>query len=188
MKLMIAALLLTLGALATPACSAPAKTLTIAAPGLAASGRLQVTSSAFAAGGSIPSIYSSYDKSVSPPLAWRGLPPGTASVAVVLEDPDAATPAPFNHWLVWNIPPAAPGLAKGSIPGGARQGKLAYVGTVGYMGPKPPAGPAHHYHFEVFALDRSLDLAEGSGLSDLTRAMLGHVLASGEIVATFQKP
>ncbi len=63
-----------------------------------------------------------------------------------------------------------------------------FVGKVGYMGPKPPAGPAHHYHFEVFALDRSLDLASGAERQALLDAMKGHVLASGEFVGTYSKP
>jgi Raf kinase inhibitor-like YbhB/YbcL family protein len=59
----------------------------------------------------------------------------------------------------------------------------------GYFGPRPPpADPAHHYHFQVFALDTELDLPRGFNRHALLEAMKGHVLATGELVGTFQQP
>lgn len=171
---------------ASAALAASDAALAIAAPGLKGSGRIEVSSSAFAPGAAIPDVYSAYGQSISPPLAWKGAPGGAKSVALIVEDPDAPLPTPFTHWLVWNIAPTAQGVAQGSAPAGAEQGALL-TGKVGYMGPRPPAGPAHHYHFEVFALDQKLDLKRGADRSALIAAMKGHVLASGELVAVYRK-
>ena len=187
MKL-ISALVATTFALAAPACAAPDKPVAIDDPQLKGAGSLAVSSPDFAAGAMIPARHTSYGQSVSPALAWSGAPAATRSFALIVQDPDAPTPKPFVHWMLWNLPGSAAGLADGAVPDGARQGKLMFVGTVGYMGPRPPAGPAHHYHFQVFALDRPLETPQGAELPALTAAMAGHVLASGELVALSQKP
>lgn len=168
--------------------ASPASALAINDPGLKGGGVLAVSSPQIAAGGAIPLVYSSYGASVSPPLRWSGGPAGAKSYALIIEDPDAATPTPFVHWMVWNLPASAVAVAEGAVPAGARQGKLMFVGKTGYMGPRPPAGGPHHYHIEVFALDRTLDLPDGAERPQLGDAMKGHVLASGELIATFQKP
>jgi Raf kinase inhibitor-like YbhB/YbcL family protein len=155
-------------------------------PGLQGKGQLTVSSSAFAANGAIPAKYTSDGPGLSPPLSWRGAPAGAKSFAVVVEDPDAPTPQPFIHWMIWNIPASASGLAEGKPPAGVRQGKLMYVGKVGYMGPAPPPGGPHHYHFQVFALDRAIDAPEGAERPALVQAMRGHVLASGELTGLYQ--
>ncbi len=174
-------------ALAAPACAGSDKDLAINDPGLKGAGKLAVTSPAFPDGGTIPDRYSSYGQSVSPPLAWTGQPQGTRGYALVVQDPDAPTPKPFIHWMIWNVPAGATKLEEGKVPEGSAQGKLMFVGTVGYMGPKPPAGPAHHYHVQLFALDQPLALADGGDYGALTAAMKGHVLASGELVGLYQK-
>ncbi len=179
----IAAMVLTAGASAASAASLDQ--LAIANPALKAKAALVVSSSVLKSGAPIPDGYTSYGASTSPPLAWRGAPAGARSVAVILEDPDAPTPAPFVHWVIWNLPPAA-GVPEAKPPPGAVEGKMS-IGRMGYFGPRPPAGPAHHYHFQVFALDRTLDLAAGADAKGLETAMAGHVLASGELVATYQK-
>ena len=160
--------------------------LAIRDAGLHGKGQLKVTSAAFAAGGAIPVKYTSYGQSISPPVSWSGAPRGTRSVALIIEDPDASTPQPFIHWMIWNIPGSVSGLAEGKLPDGGRQGKLMYVGKVGYFGPRPPAGGAHHYHVQVFALDQAPDAADGAERAALVAAMKGHVLASGETVGVYQ--
>jgi Raf kinase inhibitor-like YbhB/YbcL family protein len=172
---------------ASAAFAAPASSLAIASPDLTGSARLEVSSAKIPSGGEVPDAYSGYGQNLSPPIAWSSAPRNTKSFALVIEDPDAPIPEPFPHWLVWNIAPAASGVAQGSAPAGAQQGVLL-TGKVGYMGPRPPPGPAHHYHFEVFALDRKLDLKSGADRSALLAAMKGRVLASGELVALYRKP
>jgi len=181
---LLAALALT--AVAGSACAASDSGLAIADPGLTAPGKLKVSSPAIAPGGAVPVRYTADGEGVSPPLAWTGAPSGAKSVALIVEDPDAPLPQPFVHWMVWDIPAGTASIAEGSAPAGAHQGKLMFVGKVGYMGPKPPPGGPHHYHFQVFALDRPVGLADGAERAALVGAMKGHVLASGELVGTYQ--
>jgi Raf kinase inhibitor-like YbhB/YbcL family protein len=158
---------------------------------------LPISSTAFEEGATIPVIYSSYDQDASPPLHWAAGPQGTRSYAILAEDPDASTsPLPVVHWVVWNIPAAVTTLREGlesmdrlEDPMGLRQGPNTAAGNVGYKGPRPPEGdPPHHYHFEVFALDQTLDLRAGSTRGDLVKAMQGHVLAKGELIGLFKRP
>ena len=183
-----AAVVLVLATVAGQAMAASPADLAIADPALKGAKTLKVSSPKIAPGAPIPEVYSSYGQGVSPPLAWSKAPYASRSFALIIEDPDAPLPMPFIHWMMWNIPLQTTHVDQGSVPAGAEQGKLMFVGKVGYMGPKPPAGPAHHYHFEVFALDRSLDLASGAERQALLDAMKGHVLASGEFVGTYSKP
>lgn len=95
---------------------------------------------------------------LSPALAWSGAPSGTKSFALMVHDPDAPTGSGWWHWVVYNIPAGATSLPGGAgdpakmlMPAGAIQGRTDY-GTVGYGGPAPPPGPAHHYHFRLYAL------------------------------------
>lgn len=155
---------------------------------------LTVKSKAFASGSPIPAKFSADSENISPPLQWSPGPEATQSYVVIMEDPDVNENPPFVHWLLYNIPanvtrlrkgvPTLPELAK---PKGALQGKNDR-GAIGYFGPKPPLGdPAHHYHFQVFALDTELDLPFGVTRNDLIVAMEGHVLASEVIVGTFKR-
>lgn len=166
-------------------------------PGMPSNSILNVSSSAFAQGGVIPDIYSSYDQNASPPLRWTTGPEGTRSYAILTEDPDASTsPLPVVHWVVWDIPASVTELREGlesldrlEEPMGLRQGPNTAAGNVGYKGPHPPAGdPPHHYHFEVFALDQILNLPAGTNREILVKAMEGHVLARGELVGLFKRP
>lgn len=170
--------------------------LAIDAPETRTDGKLKVTSSAFAAGGQIPAIFSAYSQNASLPLTWKAGPPATKSYAVLLDDPDSsALPLPVSHWVVWNIPATVTGLREGlqaadrsKAPDGLAQG-ANYTGKIGYAGPKPPEGDApHQYHFQVFALDAMLDLPIGSNRADLLNAAQGHVLAAGELVGSFVRP
>ncbi|HEX5794249.1 MAG TPA: YbhB/YbcL family Raf kinase inhibitor-like protein, partial [Geminicoccaceae bacterium] len=155
---------------------------------------LEVDSPAFGENQSIPVVYSGYGEDISPPLSWSAGPEGTRSYALLLEDPDAAEPKPFVHWIMYNLPPEARGLREGipgaprlELPDGAMQGQNSR-GSTGYVGMKPPAGPAHRYHVQVLALDQALDLPAGAGREAVLDAVKGHVLAAGDLVGTFQKP
>ena len=157
---------------------------------------LEVNSGAFSGGDTIPPEFSDYERGQSFPLAWSEGPIGTRSYALLVEDPDVKRArTPFVHWVVWNIPARRTNLRAGvpmrrnlDDPAGALQGATS-TGSLGYFGPRPPAGDhAHHYHVQVFAIDRVIDLPEGAGRDDLVRAIGGHVLASGELVGTFERP
>lgn len=157
---------------------------------------LEVSSPAFASGEAIPHPYTAYGENFSPALTWRGAPASTQSFVVLAEDPDAKAPAPspFVHWSMYDLPVEQAALHE-SMPttprlpmlGGAHQGRTSR-GTIGYVGPRPPAGDGvHHYHFEVFALDTKLGLPPGAPLSQIAAAMQGHVVAAGEVVGTFSR-
>ncbi len=169
--------------------------LAMTLPETEASQSLDVRSSVLQPNQPIPEMYSAYDQNLSPALEWSGVPSEAQSIVVIMEDPDAPTEKPYVHWLIYNIPasidrlePSIPRTERLLQPDGAVQGRNS-TGTLGYFGPKPPKGdPPHHYHFEVFALDRMLDLAPGADRDALLRAMDGHVLAKGEFVATYHHP
>lgn len=155
---------------------------------------VSVSSSDVQAQAPIPQRFTDYGDSTSPALSWTPVD-GARSYAVMLEDPDAAKPQPFVHWVAWNIPAGTtqltgdlPKQAQLSQPAGMRQGMNGKQKT-GYFGPRPPAGdPPHHYHFEVFALDTTLDLPADAGRDALVAALASHVLAKGDLVATSQAP
>jgi Raf kinase inhibitor-like YbhB/YbcL family protein len=154
---------------------------------------LQVTSESFAIGAAIPARHSEYADGLSPQLTW---PPvaQAKSYALIMEDPDARPITPFVHWVAWNIPADVTSLPVGlqeeealTEPEGMKQGRTSR-GSIAYFGPRPPVGdPAHHYHVQVFALDRVLDIPSGSDRDVLLAAMKGHVLSKGEIVGTFEQ-
>jgi Raf kinase inhibitor-like YbhB/YbcL family protein len=155
---------------------------------------ISVTSPAVNRAGVIDKKYSDYGKGISTPLAWTGLPAQTRSVVVMMEDPDAVAPLPFVHWTVIDVPATVPQLPadidKTYDPRRLRglQGSNS-KSEQGYFGPRPPFGdPPHHYHFQVFALDTELSLPAGFNRHALLVAMQDHVLASGELIGTFQAP
>ncbi len=150
---------------------------------------LTVRSDAFAAGGAIPRQHSEYHDGVAPALAWDAVG-GAATYVILVEDPDAAMPKPFVHWVAWNIaePMTPEGLEEAiRLSNGITQGRTSR-GSVGWFGPRPPVGDApHHYHFQVFALDIPLEVLPGSDRDTVLAAMRGHVLAKGELVGIYQQ-
>lgn len=172
---------------ATPVLASPQSERALAGALLPSAHRLTVTSAQFAAGGRIPESVSAYGQNHSPALAWSGAPASTKSFALIAEDPDASGPKPFVHWVVYGIPGSSRGFAAGALPAGARTGANG-AGKSEFHGPHPPADGDHHYHFEVFALDRPLGLAPGADREALIAAMRGHVLAEGDLVGLYRKP
>ena len=155
---------------------------------------IQVTSDAFDRGGLIPLKYTGEGENVSPPLALCGVPDEAKQLALICDDPDAPTPRPWVHWVIYNIKPDARTLPEGVArtrqpgePAGAAQGKNSFT-NIGYGGPMPPRGHGpHHYHFRVYALDTKLDLQPGLDKARLLEAMEGHVIAEGALVGTYQR-
>ncbi len=149
----------------------------------AASAGLQVISSVFREGAPIPQQYTCKGQNVNPPFNIFNTPAGTQSLALVMHDPDAPG-GDFLHWLVWDIPPSTESVAVNSVPVGARQGVNGSNETA-YTGPCPPAGSGiHHYVFDFYALDTTLDLPSGSTLPDVIKAMRGHILDHAALTGT----
>ena len=154
---------------------------------------ITVTSSAFAADAEIPIRYTCQGQDISPPLAWSGVPEGTRSLALIVEDPDAPDPAApkrvWAHWVMYDLPPDAAALEEGAgagkPPHGARAGANDWANP-GYGGPCPPIG-RHRYFHRLFALDTVLGDRGVLTAVALRREMEGHVLATGELVGTYQK-
>jgi Raf kinase inhibitor-like YbhB/YbcL family protein len=149
---------------------------------------LELTSTAFREGEAIPEEYTADGRNTSPPLTWSDPPPGTRSLALVCEDPDAPR-GTFTHWVVFNLPAESRELGEGvpgeaTLPNGTVQGTNGF-GHVGYGGPSPPAGNPHHYHFRLFALDCPLDLKPGATKDRLLKAGKGHILGEAELVGTY---
>jgi Raf kinase inhibitor-like YbhB/YbcL family protein len=151
---------------------------------------LQLTSSAFQPGQAIPTAHTCDGADRSPPLSWHGLPGGTRALALIVDDPDAPGGV-FTHWVYFDLPVGTAGLPAG-VPTTARpepggiQGRNDF-GTIGYRGPCPPRGPAHHYRFKLYALDEPVALPPGASKDELLQAMQGHVLGQTELVGTYER-
>jgi Raf kinase inhibitor-like YbhB/YbcL family protein len=147
---------------------------------------IEVWSSAFGSGATIPKKHTGEGQDVSPPLTWSGLPQGTKEIAIICDDPDAPTQKPFVHWVLYKIPADRTGLPEGATEG-VLEGKNDFGGW-GYGGCMPPRGHGvHHYHFKVYALDAELDAPEGLGKEELLSAMEGHVLDEGELIGIYER-
>jgi Raf kinase inhibitor-like YbhB/YbcL family protein len=154
---------------------------------------LTITSSVFSQNGEIPAKYTCDGKDVSAPLAWSGLPAGTKSLALIVDDPDAPDPAApkmtWVHWVLYNIPPGATGLPEGvksgELPKGTKEGLNDWKRT-GYGGPCPPIG-RHRYFHKLYALDVVLPDLGRATKQELEKAMKGHILASAELVGTYKR-
>jgi Raf kinase inhibitor-like YbhB/YbcL family protein len=155
---------------------------------------VKITSTAFSEGQPIPKKYTGEGDDISPPLAWSNLPPGTAELALIVDDPDAPA-GTWTHWVVYNIPAALAGLdeAASGKPGAkfpdpaVHEGKNS-AGKVNYHGPMPPPGHGtHHYYFTLYALDKKLTLDKAAPKSALEKAMQVHILAKGQLMGTYER-
>jgi hypothetical protein len=153
---------------------------------------LTLSSPAFRPGEPIPRKHTCEGEDVSPPLTWAGVPAGTRSLALVIDDPDAPDPAApkrvFVHWVVVDLPRTATKLAEDAarrgLPAGAHQGRNDWDKAT-YGGPCPPIG-RHRYFHKLYALDVELDLAQPTK-AELLAAIEGHVLAQAELIGTYEK-
>ena len=149
--------------------------------------RLEVTSTAFRDGETIPRKFTADGVDVSPALAWGNTPSATQSFAIVCDDPDAPSGV-FTHWMVWDIKADRREIQEGVEPTdrayGIRQGENGF-GATGYRGPKPPPGKPHRYRFRVYALDERLDLRTGASRAEFDDAIDGHILAEGQLTGMY---
>ena len=122
--------------------------------------QLEVSSPAFAAGGSIPTGFTCQGQDISPPLRWSGVPQGARELDLVMRDRDAPG-GNFIHWQLTGIPPSTRRLAAGETPPGAKAGRNDF-GKLGYGGPCPPAGRAHHYVITLTARNGAAVYGAGS--------------------------
>jgi hypothetical protein len=159
------------------------------------SGTLIVTSPSFQEGEMIPAKHTCDGQNVSPDISWAGAPEGTRSLLLIMEDPDIPVPrlALFTwvHWIVYNIPPDITNLreaipCKEQLDNGVRQGMTSFR-RVGYGGPCPLFG-AHRYLFNVYAMDRTVDLEPREATKKrLLNSIEGHVLAEGRLMGRYRR-
>jgi Raf kinase inhibitor-like YbhB/YbcL family protein len=150
----------------------------------------ELTSSAFNPNDAIPKEYTCDGSDVSVPLRWKNVPEGTASFALIVDDPDAPR-GTWVHWVLYDLPASVTDLPAGvghqdSLSNGAKQGKNDF-GKTGYGGPCPPSGPLHHYHCKLYALDRMTALKAKATKQQLLDAMKGHVLAEAQLIGTYKR-
>lgn len=174
------AILAVLAAVGVTSCGGSKKPPT---PAHSARSSIEVSSD-FKPGASIPRVHTCDGRDVSPPLHASGLPGGTKELVVVMRDPDAPG-GNFIHWGIAHLEPAhgSLSLAAGAAPPGAVLGKNSF-GSVGYRGPCPPSGPAHHYVITVYALGVHSELKRGFGGDDLNPVP---ALAQGTLTGLYAK-
>ncbi|WP_129114458.1 YbhB/YbcL family Raf kinase inhibitor-like protein [Halegenticoccus tardaugens] len=146
---------------------------------------MQLSSPAFADGEAIPRRHGYREENVNPPLRIEGVPDGTASLVLVVDDPDAKDPAGkvWDHWVVWNVDPDVEEIPEAWAVEAAVEGRTDY-GETGYGGPNPP-DREHAYRFRLYALDTRLPLETGSTKAEVQAAMDGHVLAEAALTGTY---
>jgi Raf kinase inhibitor-like YbhB/YbcL family protein len=154
---------------------------------------LSITSAAFEDGGAMEAKYTCEGPNISPPLAFGGIPAGTRSLALIVDDPDAPDPAApkmtYVHWVLYNLPVDCGGLPEGTtagdLPPGTLEGTNDWQRT-GYGGPCPPIG-RHRYFHKLYALDVVFEDLKEPTKDALLAAMEGHVIAQAQIVGTYEK-
>lgn len=157
--------------------------------------QMSVFSESFKEGERIPRRYAGEGENISPSISWTMIPASTRELVLICQDPDASTVNPYVHWICYRISPAINTIPENvtkshnvTYPISLAQARNSQ-GAWGYTGPMPPAGNGpHRYHFQIFALDRSLRLGEEPRIADFVRAMSGHVIALGELVGTYERP
>lgn len=137
---------------------------------------MKIESNVFQNGGEIPRKYGYKKENINPPLLIKDVPINAKSLVLIMDDPDAmgAVGKIWVHWLVWNIDPNTNEILENSLPPNTIQGKTDF-GEIAYGGPAPP-DKEHTYIFKLYALDRKLNLDEGSTKSQIEDAMKGHVI------------
>lgn len=152
-----------------------------------------ITSTSFHHNGDIPVRHTCDGQNISPPLSWTGVPAGTKSLALIIDDPDAPDPAApsmtWVHWVLYNIPAGTSSLLESvtgkCIPPGSLKGMNDWQST-GYDGPCPPVG-RHRYYHKLFALDVLLPDLKHPTRSSLEKAIEGHILAYTSLIGWYQR-
>ena len=149
---------------------------------------LKLTSAAFDHNGKIPSKYTCDGDNISPPLIIEGVPEGVKSLVLIMDDPDVPknlrADGMWNHWIVFNISPETLEIPEGVEPEGMH-GK-GTSGNKKYHGPCPP-DKEHRYFFKLYALNITLDLAEGATKIDVERAMKGYIVDQIDLVGLYER-
>lgn len=143
---------------------------------------MELSSPDFESEGAIPAQFTCDGADESPELHIEGIPEGTVSLVVIMDDPDASA-GTFDHWVAFNIEPTE--VIPGNV-GALGTGGVNSWNRTGYGGPCPPSG-THRYFFKVLALDTVLDLDEGATKTDVLAASGEHVLGDTALMGTYER-
>ena len=144
---------------------------------------MEIISSVFKNGEAIPKKYTCNGMDLSPPLKFKNVSEATKSLALIVDDPDAPM-GTWVHWVVWNMEASINGISEGEQIK-AEKGKNDF-GKLNYGGPCPPRG-THRYYFKLYALDKLLNLREGSSKKQLEKAMEGHIIEEAQLVGLYSR-
>ena len=152
-----------------------------------------LTSKSFLQNGEIPICHTCDGQDISPQLSWTGMPAGTKSLVLIVDDPDAPDPAEpkmtWVHWVLYNIPLNISGLPEGvtgeGLPSGTLEGINDWKRT-GYGGPCPPIG-THRYFHKLYAIDIELPDLKHPNKAKLEEAMQGHIISNFELIGRYQR-
>ena len=152
---------------------------------------LNISSPAFEANGSIPMQYTCDGKNTRPDFVFSGVPSGTLSLVLIMDDPDIPDSVKasrgvesFVHWIVFNMPPQTAGIsASSTVPGleGMHTG-----GENGYTGPCPP-DREHRYFFKLYALNAKLDMKAGATKKEVEKAMAEHIIGEAQLIGRYDR-
>ena len=149
---------------------------------------MRLESNAFRNNESIPKKYACDGDKVNPPLNFYEVPPGTKTLALIMEDPDVPRnlrpDGMFDHWLIWNMPANIKGIAEDSEPNGVVGQNTR--GTLEYVPPCPP-DRQRRYIFTLYALDTNLQLSRTSGKGELLKAMTGHIIVESQLIGRYNR-
>jgi Raf kinase inhibitor-like YbhB/YbcL family protein len=155
---------------------------------------MEIRSAAFEPDSKIPLRHTCDGADISPQLSWGGVPEGSASFVLIMDDSDSSAGV-WVHWVLYDLPgelrELQEGISKCAKPEtGGLQGPCWGVESfsrIGYYGPCPPPGLPHRYSFRLYALDRMLGLPAGAAKKQVVEAMKGHVLAEAELVGLYTR-
>ena len=152
--------------------------------------KISIQAEGFNEGDMIPDEFTCKGRDISPSISWKGIPAGTQSITLIMDDPDAPG-GTFVHWVIYNIPSQTWNLPKGmpqdkTLADGSMQGMTDF-GQPGYGGPWPSSGKTHRYFFKVYALDMKINLPAQASKNQVESAMKGHILAEGALMGTYRR-
>jgi Raf kinase inhibitor-like YbhB/YbcL family protein len=153
-------------------------------------GVMQLSSTVFTEGGSIPAPYTCDGRNVSPPLKWSGVPADAKALVLIVDDPDAPV-GTWVHWVLYDLPANSNELPEDVqksqyVAGGAMQG-INDFRHLGYGGPCPPPGKPHRYFFKLYALKQALGLKPGLTKKEIEQALEKHLLAQAQLMGTYKR-
>jgi len=156
--------------------------------------RIELSSRSFADHAPMPERHTADGEGVSPEISWSGVPPGTKSLALIVEDADSPTPAPLVHAIAVDIDPLKKQLLEGELQEtddgrntALNLGRNSYLREA-WLPPDPPPGHGvHRYVFQLFALADGEPFSDAPGRDELAKALRERAIASGSLIGTYSR-